>query len=99
MTAMLDSKIQGVALRGPRTDGMAAKSRGFTMPILVVQGSRDPLLQETQNFFRALPGKKELDIIPGADHLFTGPGQIEEVARLTAMWFRAVLYKDEREAA
>jgi putative phosphoribosyl transferase len=30
---------------------------------------------------------KELIIIPGATHLFTEPGTLEEVARQAAAWF------------
>jgi hypothetical protein len=31
---------------------------------------------------------KELEIVPGATHLFEEPGKLEEVARLAADWFR-----------
>ena len=30
---------------------------------------------------------KELQVVPGATHLFEEPGALEEVARLAADWF------------
>jgi len=34
---------------------------------------------------------KQLEIIPGATHLFEEPGALEEVARLAAAWFTRYL--------
>jgi hypothetical protein len=34
---------------------------------------------------------KELSIIPGATHLFTEPGTLEEVAKQAATWFAKYL--------
>jgi putative phosphoribosyl transferase len=99
MAALRDKRVRAVALRGPRTDGMAARAHGFTIPVLIIQGSRDPLLPESENFWRALPGDKSMEIITGADHLFSRPGQIEEVAELTSRWFREVLFIARRKAA
>jgi dipeptidyl aminopeptidase/acylaminoacyl peptidase len=31
--------------------------------------------------------KKEMEIIPGANHLFEEPGALEKVAQLAAKWF------------
>jgi hypothetical protein len=30
---------------------------------------------------------RELEIVPGAPHLFEEPGALEQVARLAAQWF------------
>lgn len=35
--------------------------------------------------------EKELEIVPGATHLFEEPGTLEEVARLAADWFTSYL--------
>jgi putative phosphoribosyl transferase len=37
---------------------------------------------------------KELEIVPGATHLFEEPGALEEVARLAAGWFARHLAPD-----
>ncbi|MOA67088.1 putative phosphoribosyl transferase [compost metagenome] len=36
---------------------------------------------------RQLPGEQQLQVIPGASHLFEEPGAMEEVARLAGDWF------------
>jgi putative phosphoribosyl transferase len=36
--------------------------------------------------------EKQLEIVPGATHLFEEVGALEEVARLAAAWFRRYLY-------
>ena len=92
LVALKDERVKAVALRGPRTDGMAARAHGFTVPVLMIQGSLDPLLPETENFRNSLPAgiNKKLEVIPGGDHLFSGSGQIEAVRDITAGWFWAI---------
>jgi hypothetical protein len=34
-----------------------------------------------------LKGEKQLEIIPGATHLFEEPGALEQVAQLASQWF------------
>jgi hypothetical protein len=34
-----------------------------------------------------LAGETELEIVPGASHLFAEPGALEQVARLAKDWF------------
>lgn len=97
--ALCDDRVAAVALRGPRTDGMIDLAGSLTMPIFIVQGSHDPLLGEAQAFWRALPGPKAFDVISGADHLFSGPGQIEEAAALTARWLADTFLISGRKAA
>lgn len=80
--------IGAIVSRGGRVD-MAAETLGrFTAPILMIVGGRDPqvemLNREAMKFMKA-PAR--LQIIPGAGHLFEGPGELEEVARLAADWF------------
>lgn len=101
LTALHDPRVGAVALRGPRVDGMAARAHGFNVPILMIQGSLDPLLPETENFRNSLPADtdKALEVMPGADHLFSGPGQIEAVRDITAGWFWAVFGGAQEEAA
>jgi putative phosphoribosyl transferase len=36
-------------------------------------------------------GEEEIEIVPGATHLFEEEGALEEVARLAAAWFRRYL--------
>ncbi len=36
-------------------------------------------------------GEKQLEIIPGATHLFEEPGALEQVAQLASQWFTRYL--------
>jgi hypothetical protein len=38
---------------------------------------------------------KELNIVPGATHLFEEPGTLEQVANLAGNWFRKYLLETE----
>lgn len=88
---LTDKRPKTAVLRAPRTNGYlpavrqnAAKIR---IPLYFIQGEYDPLLQETNTFFDLLETEAEMVVIPNADHLFTGPGQIDEVINLTVNWF------------
>ena len=51
-------------------------------------GGRDEVvLGLNQDAFDVLPGEKELQVIPGATHLFEEPGTLERVAELATGWF------------
>jgi hypothetical protein len=59
----------------------------------VVRG-RDPLVLElNRKALAELPGKKKLEVIPDATHLFEEPGALESVAELAKSWFAAYLYR------
>jgi hypothetical protein len=48
-----------------------------------------------------LPGQKNLEIVPGATHLFEEPGALEAVAQLARSWFSLYLGRanERRQAA
>jgi hypothetical protein len=48
---------------------------------------REPTDELVRTALAELPGEKQLEIIPGATHLFEEPGTLEQVARLAADWF------------
>ncbi len=99
LTALEDDRIQAVALRGPRTDGLELRAPDFDVPILIVQGRLDPLLPETQVFYDALECRKKLVVIDGADHLFSRPEYLDDVGEITAQWFIERFFWDKKEAA
>ncbi len=85
--ALSDKRIRSLGLRGPRTDNLTDKADQFDLPILIVQGERDPLLPQTQVFYQVLTCSKKLEIIADADHLFSQPDQLEQAVGLTSAWF------------
>lgn len=80
--------IGAVVSRGGRPDMAKPSLREVRAPTLLIVGGDDTLVLElNQQAYAQLPGHKELQIIPGASHLFEEPGALEEVARLAAQWF------------
>jgi len=64
----------------------------LTMPVLLVTGEFDdgcpPRHQEI--LFKALPGPKELHIIPGAPHTFRTPEDMKAVADIIDKWLKTL---------
>jgi putative phosphoribosyl transferase len=56
--------------------------------LLVVGGNDEQIVKLNEAAHTELRCEKGLVVIPGATHLFEEPGALEEVARLTAAWFR-----------
>ncbi len=81
--------IRAIVSRGGRVD-MANEALGqFSAPILLIVGANDPhVLALNQEAMKHMRADVELEIIPGAGHLFQGPGQLEKVARLAGDFFR-----------
>jgi hypothetical protein len=46
------------------------------------------VLKLNEQAYERLRCEKELEVVPGATHLFEEPGTLEEVARLAAEWFK-----------
>ncbi|MBE0598075.1 MAG: dienelactone hydrolase family protein [Desulfuromonadales bacterium] len=55
--------------------------------LLIVGGFDDAVLDLNRRAFSLLAAEKEMQIIPGATHLFEERGALEEVARLATEWF------------
>jgi dipeptidyl aminopeptidase/acylaminoacyl peptidase len=53
-----------------------------------VGGNDQSVIALNQQAMRDLRCEKRLHVIPGATHLFSEPGALEEVARLAGEWFQ-----------
>jgi alpha-beta hydrolase superfamily lysophospholipase len=61
-------------------------------PTLLLVGGDDPaVLGLNEEALACLNCPRELKVIPGASHLFSEPGTLEEVARLAEQWFHRYL--------
>ncbi|MCC2670980.1 MAG: DeoR family transcriptional regulator [Armatimonadetes bacterium] len=84
--------VAAVVSRGGRPDLALEALPRVTAPVLLLVGGHDeaviPLNEQALAQLRAV---KQLVIVPGATHLFEEPGALEEVARLSARWFRRYL--------
>ncbi len=80
--------VGAVVSRGGRPDlarDVLAQVRAPTL--LIVGGADEPVLRLNQEALVHLRCLKQLEVIPGAGHLFEEPGALDRVAQLAADWF------------
>lgn len=87
-----ESDIAAIVSRGGRPD-LAGEALGrVRAPTLLIVGGLDaPVMSLSERAFEQLQGEKDLEVIPGAGHLFEEPGALEAVARHACNWFRRYL--------
>lgn len=57
--------------------------------LLIVGSLDEQVLDLNQQAARAMRScRVEIEVVPGASHLFEEPGTLEQVSRLAARWFR-----------
>lgn len=80
-------RVQAVVCRGGRPDLAAARLHDVRSPVLLIVGECDAEVLELNRRARArLAGPSQLEVVPGASHLFEEPGALQAVARMTAVW-------------
>jgi putative phosphoribosyl transferase len=84
--------VQGLVLRGARSDLADEFARGIEAPTLFIVGDNDPAILEVNRVTAArMHALVRIEIVPGATHLFEEPGALEAVAEHTVGWFREKL--------
>jgi pimeloyl-ACP methyl ester carboxylesterase len=82
------SIVRAVVSRGGRPDLAGASLETVVAPTLLIVGGRDEVVVElNRQALARLAGPKQLQIVPGATHLFEEPGALDRVARLAHQWF------------
>lgn len=80
--------VAAVVSRGGRPDLADAKLADVHAPTLLIVGGDDTQVIELNRVALAqLTCPAELEIVPGATHLFEEPGTLEQVAELARDWF------------
>ena len=80
--------VRAVVSRAGRPDLAEAALELVTAPTLLIVGGLDEAVIElNRQALDRLAGERELQIVPGATHLFEEPGALQDVARLAASWF------------
>jgi putative phosphoribosyl transferase len=75
--------VRAVVSRGGRPDLAANALAAVRAPTLLIVGGNDPVVLELNREAMAeMTTEVELEVIPGATHLFEEPGALDEVARL-----------------
>ena len=87
--ARMPTVVRAVVSRGGRPDLAGAALRDVQAAVLLIVGGLDhTVLELNREAARLLSAETtELSVVPGATHLFSEPGTLEEVARLASAWF------------
>jgi putative phosphoribosyl transferase len=89
------SLINAVVSRGGRPDLAGPALSRVNAPTLLAVGSEDrQVIELNRAAFARLRCEKELEIVPGASHLFEEPGTLEKVSRLARDWFERYLTQE-----
>jgi putative phosphoribosyl transferase len=84
--------IYAIVSRGGRPDLAPRILPLVQAPTLLIIGENDPhVLSLNRKAFEMLHCHKQIEIIPGASHLFEEPGTMNEVAQLALVWFQTHL--------
>jgi putative phosphoribosyl transferase len=82
------ASVAAVVARGGRPDLARESLSQVTAPTLLIVGGDDEVVVDlNREAYALLRCHRQLDIVPGATHLFSEPGALEEVARLAEEWF------------
>jgi putative phosphoribosyl transferase len=86
--AKLPGDVAAVVSRGGRPDLAMEHLAEVRAPSLFIVGGRDAVVIDLNRKAMAeVSARKNLEIVPGATHLFEEPGKLEEVAKLATSWF------------
>ncbi len=84
--------VRAVVSRGGRPDLALDDLPRVTAPTLLIVGGEDgAVIGMNRRAFAALRAPRQLEIVPGATHLFEEPGALERVSWLAGEWFRRYL--------
>lgn len=84
--------IGAVVSRGGRPDLASSYLTMVQAPVLLIVGSLDTQVIEWNRMaLSLLQSEKQIEIVPGASHLFEEPGTLEKVAQLASQWFQRYL--------
>lgn len=80
--------VGAIVSRGGRPDLAHESLAHVNAPTLLIVGGNDEIVLElNREAYALLRCPRQLDVVPGATHLFSEPGALEEVARLAEEWF------------
>ena len=85
-------EVRAVVSRGGRPDLAGEALARALAPTLLIVGERDEVVMGlNREAMAVLAGLVELEVVPGASHLFEEPGALERVASLASRWFERYL--------
>jgi pimeloyl-ACP methyl ester carboxylesterase len=85
--------VSAVVSRGGRPDLAEKSLETISAPVLLIVGGRDEVVLDlNRQAFERMAAVKQLEVVPGATHLFEEAGALDEVARLAGEWFARHLH-------
>jgi putative phosphoribosyl transferase len=86
------TQVRAVISRGGRPD-LAADALALVIAptLLIVGGNDEAVIEMNRAAMRCMRAPVQLEIVPGATHLFEEPGTLERVAQLGVRWCRRYL--------
>ena len=88
--------IDAIVSRGGRPDLAGSALGRVIAPTLLIVGEFDrDVIELNQQAAKAMRAPTELQIVPGATHLFEEPGALENVASLARTWFDEELIRKQ----
>ncbi|MDX1621189.1 MAG: dienelactone hydrolase family protein [Nitriliruptorales bacterium] len=91
--AACGERVRAVVSRGGRPD-LASRLDDVVQPVLLIVGGADQQVLELNRSAARRLAEHEVEVVPGAGHLFEGPGELEQVTAAAADWFRTHLSAD-----
>ncbi len=86
------ARLKAVVSRGGRPDLAGDVLPRVRVPtLLIVGGNDDIVIQLNRRAIKQMTCLRQLEIVPGATHLFEEPGCMDHVVDLTIDWFRRYL--------
>ncbi len=86
--------IAAVVSRGGRPDLAEGAFSQLQAPTLLIVGGNDfQVLELNEQVYAQLDVEKQLEVVPGATHLFEEPGTLEQASALARDWFLKWLLK------
>jgi putative phosphoribosyl transferase len=83
-----NAAVGAVVSRGGRPDLAGPALAEARAPTLLIVGAEDrQVIAMNRDAMHAMRGEVDLEIVPGAGHLFEEPGALERVADLASGWF------------
>jgi putative phosphoribosyl transferase len=90
--AQRPDRVAAVVSRGGRPDLAGPALPHVQAPTLLIVGGEDhAVIRMNREAYDQMTCPRQLEIVPGASHLFEEPGTLEEVARLAREWFQRCL--------
>lgn len=84
--------VKAVVSRGGRPDLAGESLVHVEAPTLLIVGGHDEaVIEMNKSAMSKMHCIKQIEIIPGATHLFEEPGTLSQVSELAAMWFSKYL--------